>query len=46
MTEVSRSRDAERVWQAMTLTKVGRLGDLMQGGGATHSDGGGNKETR
>ncbi len=46
MTEVSRSRDAERVWQAMTLTKVGRLGDLMQGNGTDNSDGMGTKQPK
>jgi len=29
----------ERAWQKMTLTKVGRLGDLMQAGTGSVGDG-------
>jgi len=30
----------KRHWEMMTLTKVGHLGDIMQGGGGTDGDGG------
>jgi len=32
---------SERAWQEMTLTKVGRLGDVMQGATGDTGDGSG-----
>lgn len=40
MTQHSANSGAsERAWQEMTLTKVGRLGDVMQGATGQSNDG-------
>jgi hypothetical protein len=38
------TKTSKREWTSMSLVSVGRLGDLMQGGGASTIDGGTNKK--
>jgi hypothetical protein len=40
---IQQASDRRREWEPMRLSSVGRVGDLMQGGTGSMSEGGGTK---